>query len=220
MPNSFTLPEAVAAFFEAKQIQIQEMPECCLLDVGPLKCIHNHPNWPEVDGFYALDVVPAEVIKAVQSYGPDAKHMITAFGPCPDSLKEAYLELGYQLIPWAEPFMVRMLSGPSNLGKSDNVQVHQTQATRDYWIEEDGQPVCRGASIMTSAKAIYISRMNTLPTYRRRGLAFAILARIHEDALAGGANRSVLCGSPMGLPLYLTAGYEVIAYMQAFVPVH
>ena len=200
-------------------MQLQEMPECRLLDVGPLKCIHNHPRWPEVDGFYALDVTPAEVIRIVHSYGPDAKHMVTALGSSPDSLKDAYLELGYRLLPWAEPFMIKLLSTPLTANKHVAVQIRQTQATRDYWIEEDGQPVCWGRSILTSANTIYVSKMETLPAYRRRGLASAVLSRIHDDALAGGANRSILCSAPMGLPLYLAAGYDVMAYMQAYVPV-
>lgn len=216
---SFTLSEAVAAFFEAKKVQLQEMPECCLLDVGPLKCIHNHPRWPEVDGFYALDVTPAEVIAAVQSYGPDVNHMITAIDLGPDSLEDAYLELGYRLLPWAEPFMVKPLSEPFDSSKSDSVQTCQTSTTRDYWIEEDGQPVCWGRSIMTSAKAVYVLGMETLPAYRQRGLASAVLSRIHDDALAAVASRSILCSAPMSLPLYLARGYNVMAYMQAFVPV-
>ena len=214
-----TLSEAVAAFFEAKKVQLQEMPECRLFGVGPLTCIHNHPRWPEVDGFYALDVTPAEVVKAVQSYGPDAKHMITVFADGPDSLQEAYLELGYRLLPWAQPFMVKPLSEPFGSDESDSVQVRQALAARDYWIEEDGQIICWGSSTMTSAEAIYVSGMETLPAYRRRGLASAVLSRIHRDALASGASHSVLCSTPLGLPLYLAAGYSLLACMQAFVPV-
>ena len=219
MRNSFTLSEAVALFFEAKKVQLQEMPECRLLDVGPLKCIHNHPRWPEVDGFYALDVTPAEVVAAVQDYGPDAKHMITVFADSPDSLKEAYLELGYRLLPWAQPFMVKPLSEPFGFDEPAGVQVRQTATTRDYWIERDGQAVCWATSIPTSAKAIYVSGMETLPEYRRRGLASTILHRIHYDALADGAEHSVLCSTPLGLPLYLTVGYSLLAYLPAFVPV-
>ena len=219
MPYPFTLSEAVAVYFEAKKVQLQEMPESRLLDVGPLQCIRNHPNWQDVDGFYALNVTPAEAVAAVQSYGPNAKHMITVFASSPDSLKEAYLELGYRLLPWAQPFMVKPLSESFGFDELDSVKVRQTQAMRDYWIKKDGQPVCRAASIMTSAKAIYVSGMETLPAYRRRGLASAVLRHIHHDALAGGAEQSVLCSSPMGLPLYQARGYDVMAYMQAFVPV-
>ena len=220
MQNPLMLSEAVAVYFEAKCLRFQDVVEFHLLDVGPLKCLHKHPGWPEVDGFHALDVPPAEVLAAVQNYHPDTKHMITVFAQSPDSLKDAYLELGYRLLPWAQPFMVKSLSEPFNFDEPDSVQVCQTLAAWDYWIEKDGQPVCRGGSIMTSAKAVYVSGMETLPDYRRRGLASAILARIHKDALAEGADRSILCSSPMGLPLYLAAGYDVLAYMQAFVPVH
>ena len=218
--DTLTLSEAVAAFFEAKRVQLQEMPECRLLDVGPLKCIHNHPRWPEVDGFYALDVPPAEVVRVVQDYGPDARHMITAFGSSSVSLQEAYRELGYQLIPWAEPFMVKRLSKQQQLDNTIAVQMRHMQGKRDYWIEEDGHSVCRGASILTSAKAVYVSGMNTLPAYRRRGLASVILNRIHADALTNGASYSILGSSPMGFPLYEARSYDVLAYMQAFVPVN
>lgn len=219
MSNSANLLEAVAIYFEAKKLLFQGVAEFRLLDVGPLKCFHHHPGWPEEDAFYALDVVPAEVVVAVQSYGPDARHMITAFTASPDSLKEAYLELGYKLLPWAQPFMVRPLSAPVSSDESDRVQTRQTSTTRDYWIEEDGQSVCWGKSMMTSAKAIYVSGMETLPAYRRHGLASAILDRIHHDAQAEGASRSVLCSTSSGLPLYLARGYSLLAYMQAFVPV-
>ncbi len=220
MMPSFTLSEAVAVYFEAKKLLFQDAPEFRLLDVGPLKCIHNHPRWPEVDGFYTLDVTPAEVIKIIQRYGPDPKHLVTAIDFSPDSQKDAYLELGYRLLPWAQPFMVKPLSELPDLDKPSFVQMHQTPTTADYWVEEDGQPVCWGKSMMTSANAIYVSGMETLPTHRRRGLASALLRRIHDDALASGANHSVLCSTPLGLPLYLAAGYDVLAYMQAFVPVH
>lgn len=218
MLSSPALLEAVAVYFEAKALLFQYVPDFRLLDVGPLKCLHNHPDWSEVDAFYALDVAPAKVVAAIRSYCPDANHMVTAFTAGPDPLKAAYLELGYRLLPWAQSFMVKPLLESVDFGNSEVVQVRHTSTTRDYWIEESGQPVCWGRSLMTSAKAIYVSGMETLPAYRRRGLASAILHRIHNDALESGAERSVLCSSPLGLPLYLARGYNLLAYMQAFVP--
>ena len=172
----------------------------------------------KIDAFYALNAAPAEVVAAIRNYCPDANHRVTAFTAGSDSLKAAYLELGYQLLPWAQPFMVKPLLEPVDFGSSEIVQVRQTLTTRDYWIEESGQPICWGRSMMTSAKAIYVSGMETLPAYRRHGLASAILHRLHSDALASGAELSVLCSSPLGLPLYLARGYKLLARMQAFVP--
>ena len=54
--------------------------------------------------------------------------------------------------------------------------------------------------------------------FRRRGLASAILKRIHRDAVRQGATRSILCSTSMGFPLYLSEGYSMLAEMQAFGP--
>lgn len=62
--------------------------------------------------------------------------------------------------------------------------------------------------------------METLPAFRRRGLASFLLKRIHRDAAQQDAAQSILCSTPMGLPLYLSAGHSVLAQVQAFVPMH
>ena len=47
MLGSPALLEAVAVYFEAKALLFQDVPDFRLLDVGPLKCFHNHPGWHE-----------------------------------------------------------------------------------------------------------------------------------------------------------------------------
>jgi GNAT superfamily N-acetyltransferase len=218
MPDSPSPLEAVSVYFEAKALLFQDVPAFHILEAGPLKCLHRHPGWPEVDAFYAIDVSPADAVAAIRNYQPQASHMLTVFTPAPEALLGAYRGLGYQPIPATQPFMLRPLADVPPVGDKAAVQARRTATTVDYWIEADGQPVCWGRSMMTSRQAIYVSGMETLPAYRRRGLAAAILRRIHADAAALGATRSVLCSSPMGLPLYQAAGYDLLAQMQAFVP--
>lgn len=211
------LADAVAAFFEAKARLLAGDPDFRLRSAGPLTCLHRHPNWPEVDGFYALGASPAETVAAVRAYGPDSRHMITVFTDAPETLIRPYGGLGYRPVPVPQPFMVRPLSeAPPAFG--DDVQVQKTPGATDYWIERDSRPVCRGRAVRTSGRAIYVSGMETLPDYRRRGLASTVLRRIQTDARADGAGWSLLCSSPSGLPLYQSAGYSTLALMQAFLP--
>ncbi len=213
-----TLSESVAAYFEAKRLLFQDTPDFRLLDAGPLKCFHKHPNWPEVDAFYALDVSPAEAVAAIRDYQPNARHMLTVFTSAPEALTDAYQELGYAMLPNNQPFMIKSPLAMQSADEQVAVQVRQTPTTTDYWIEADGQPVCWGKSIATSKHAIYVLGMETLPAFRRRRFATAVLQRIHADAAQNGATQSVLCSTPSGFPLYLSAGYSVLAQMQAFGP--
>lgn len=218
MADAPPLLDAVNVYFEAKTLLFQDVPTFGIREVGPLKCLHRHPGWPEVDAYYALDVSPADAIAAIRHDKPQANHRLTVFTPAPEALLGAYGKLGYQQIPATQPFMGRPLTDVLTVGDTVAVQARRTASTVDYWIEADGQPVCWGRSMMTSRQAIYLCGMETLPAFRRRGLAATILRRIHADAAALGATRSVLCSSPMGLPLYQAAGYALLAQMQAFVP--
>jgi predicted GNAT family acetyltransferase len=65
---------------------------------------------------------------------------------------------------------------------------------------------------------VYICGVQTLPEYRRRGLARALLLRIHADALLGGAQACLLSSTEMGFPLYESLGYRVVATRQAWKP--
>lgn len=142
MPSSFILSEAFAAYFEAKTLLLRDAPDFRLLDAGPLKCFHKHPNWPEVDSFYALDVTPAEAITAIRGYQPSANHMLSVLTATPEALTESYQELGYAMLPNNQSFMIKSLLDLTALQEQAAVHVRQTQAITDYWIEADGEPVC------------------------------------------------------------------------------
>lgn len=219
MPDLHSLREAAAVYFEAKALMFQEQHDFKILDVGPLKCFHQHPGWPEVDAFYAIDVDPADAVAAIGRYKPHSIHMLTVFTSAPEAETGAYRDLGYDPVLDAQPFMTRRLADvPDGCPGHAIVHMVRTATTTDYRIEADGQSVSRGTSVRTSMKAIYVGGMETLPAYRRRGLAATILKRMHADAAALGATRSVLCSSRMRLPLYQAAGYAVLAHMQAYIP--
>jgi GNAT superfamily N-acetyltransferase len=91
-------------------------------------------------------------------------------------------------------------------------------ALRHYFVELDGLCVCYAKAIFPLTTAVVIEPLGTREGYRRRGIATALMNRLHADAAGYGVERSVVCASTTGVPFYPTLGYEVVAYVQKFVP--
>jgi GNAT superfamily N-acetyltransferase len=94
-----------------------------------------------------------------------------------------------------------------------------------YYVEADGTPVCRGRAVVVlpprtagGSAALCVSRVDTHPDHRRRGLATAVMERAHADAAAWGALRSVLVATEVGVALYKKLGYRVLASVLHFAP--
>jgi GNAT superfamily N-acetyltransferase len=241
MQQPSTLHEAMGVYFAAKERMFAHVPAFRLLHVGPLTCFHNHPGWPEVDGFYAVDgeAEPPKVIDTVRAYQPDPEHMVTVFTTSPESILRSYEELEYQPLPDPQPFMskslaalpatqetapvfrVETLADVSFINSGEEVMdpAHFNNGLyRYYYMPCDGKPVCWGRCVIVSPETIYIAGMETAPEYRRRGLATALMNRMHTDAVGSGAKQSILCSTSMGYGLYNKVGYALLAHMQAFVP--
>src|SRR5262249_47561969 len=107
---SQALQAALTVYFEAKQLMFRNVPEFQIIEAGPLKCFHQHPGWPEVDAFYAVDVEPYEAIAAIVKYSPSPKHMLTVFTDSPQGQYPVYAGLGYHPLPAPQPFMSLELS--------------------------------------------------------------------------------------------------------------
>ncbi len=54
--------------------------------------------------------------------------------------------------------------------------------------------------------------------YRRRGVATALLARMHEEGRETGATATVLLASHNGSKLYEAIGYQTLGLMATFTP--
>lgn len=81
-----------------------------------------------------------------------------------------------------------------------------------------GAAVSTAEVVWANAKTIYLSAMQTLPEYRRLGLATALVTHIHQDAHKNGAAADILWSSPMGLPFYKSLGYKIIVTGHGFIP--
>ncbi len=214
-----------------------------MLDVGPLKCLHyDKPIYWETDAFMAIGVEPNEVIAAVQAYQP-GPHLLGVYTLEPESVIAMYTLLGYKTVP-TEPMevvMAKSLKSLKLLPLSYPVRRVETLADVDlfnaelghermhpdhlqdpmlsyYYVPLDGKAVCQGRTFSPSSAAIHVAGLFTHPDYRRRGLATALMNRIHADAADAGAFDSVLVAMPMGISLYKRLGYEVLTYVHKFVP--
>lgn len=234
-----TICAAYDVFNEAHARLSLYTPGVSVFEVGPLLCTHYDPPvfW-ETHGFFTFDVDPGEVVAVVRAFKP-GPHLIGHLTADTKGIVKEYDELGYKNIEWIEPLMLRPLlsysctepkfdvhrvSSQSELDCYNSVQHSPASAEEakdpwiwNYYIEVDGKPVCDGKAIRSySGTAVNIMRLGTHPDYRRRGLATALMERIHSDAFAEGVQRCVLRASEMGAPLYETMGYETLAYVPKF----
>jgi GNAT superfamily N-acetyltransferase len=89
---------------------------------------------------------------------------------------------------------------------------------RLYFIEQGGEPVAWGRSVSTDPHGAYVGGLSTLPAYRRRGMATAILHAIVADDRRFGAPYSVLLASKTGELVYRKFGYTTLGMLYIFAP--
>jgi N-acetylglutamate synthase len=82
----------------------------------------------------------------------------------------------------------------------------------------DEKPVGAGLLLYLAGVAS-IFNVATLPAYRKRGVATALMAALHSQALADGYPATVLTSSEMGLLLYEHLGYRRVGYQSGYAPV-
>jgi GNAT superfamily N-acetyltransferase len=80
---------------------------------------------------------------------------------------------------------------------------------RHYLAYVEGEPAAC-ATIMLNQSMAGVWNVGTLRTYRRQGLASAILMQALVEASQDGYPDSVLIASPMGRPLYEEMGYRFV----------
>lgn len=86
------------------------------------------------------------------------------------------------------------------------------------WIaEEEGEAIASAAVLFVSFPPSfnfptnlkgYVTNMYTLPAFRGRGIATALLGKLVEEARSRGANHLWLGASEMGRPVYEKFGFQ------------
>lgn len=214
--------EVIRLSFEAKKRQYRDCPDFRLTEAGPLMWLHGVPGWFEVDAFYARGLPPAEVIAAVRSTHPHSNHMITLLAEEAVSavVTEEYARLGYKRLPEPpQPLMSRSLTAaPAAISAHEICREQEGQDVFAYSITYGGEIACTGKYVWASPDTVYIFAMQTLPPHQRKGMARALLDRIHADVVSGGGVQSILWSSPAGLPLYKNCGYSPVVTGSGFIP--
>jgi GNAT superfamily N-acetyltransferase len=229
---------------------LKYVPGARTMTVGPLYCIHyERPLWWETDAFQVIDVEPDEVLEHIRAYRP-GPHLIAVITIEPDAVIAPHAALGYKTVPNepVETVMARRFDAfsaaaesrfPVQQVRSENqrqfynsvidvddphCQIRPEELAdpeiRYYYVEQDGRCVCNARAILPELRALNIEPLSTHPDYRRRGIATALMNRIHTDAAQLGAGQSVIVASQMGIALYSTLGYRVVCYIQKLVPMN
>jgi ribosomal protein S18 acetylase RimI-like enzyme len=190
---------------------------------------------------FPFDMPPDSVIGLAREIASGEPHLISALGNDAPEQIAIYQAAGYE--HWGfEALMARDLGLPFPEPEIDAPPVaDQTTAERivaaeraaglrphpinaahvnnpavfNRWVEVDGEPAAFGRLVVLDHRA-YLSDVVTLPAYRRRGLAKALVLHVLRDAVEAGARICVLTSSEMGFDLYNRLGFEDLIPLTGF----
>jgi GNAT superfamily N-acetyltransferase len=89
--------------------------------------------------------------------------------------------------------------------------------TRHYLGSVHGAAVATATLVLSDGVA-GVWNVGTMPAYRHRGIAAAMMRHILAEARALGYTSSMLLASDEGTPLYRRLGYRALGMLQVFVP--
>ncbi|MBI5931263.1 MAG: GNAT family N-acetyltransferase [Chloroflexi bacterium] len=191
--------------------------------------------------FFAVDAEPAAVVEAVRSYPiqPHETYVLNVAQPneTPDT---TYTRLGFQ---YKRTYPLYGIEHPAALdvGKiavfevkrpAQAMYVNETHMQhepmpvhivgepniRQFFAKIDGQAVGWIQLIQTVPNIAYINNLYTLPDFRRRGVAGALLNRVHQVCTEDGITQILLVPSEMAQHFYTTHGYQPLLYFSVWRP--
>lgn len=192
--------------------------------------------------FFPYDVPANEAIQFAQSLAPHSPHMLSPMGERIWEETGIYETAGYERLG-AWTLMVRPLRHGVSQAGDKRAMLIQDAATEDRvvsailaiggsehptssghvddptirqrWISDGGEPASFGRMVLLGNHA-YLGDMATVPAYRRRGHAAAIMRSLLDDALAAGATACVLASTAMAHGLYLGFGFQEVLPVVGF----
>jgi GNAT superfamily N-acetyltransferase len=238
-----TIEQALEVFVQGSRF-IQSFTHPYLAErIGPLWVIRDAPRQQgnyHSEEWIAHGMTPAEIDRIVRQ---QARTHFLVYQLCgldepEEPQRLAFNTLGYRLIR-SEPLMTHTLGRipaagvPATIVRvmtlsmlkrlTEAAVVHQilpAHLTQDaplraYVALIDDQIVGWVRSTMVG-KATWCSNMYVHPTFRRRGIARALLTQMLQDDVTHGAQLAVLQASPTGAMLYTAMGYQPIGIMRVF----
>lgn len=187
--------------------------------------------------FYVVDADVAAALIDIAAADPGPDHLVSAISVEHPADDDDWTTAGYE-VGSSEPFMAidltaiappepgypvarvttldeatRIADAHRAIGypvRQFNQALLDVDAIRYLQIMLDGLPVCVGKIALTSPCA-YVTDIVTLPDYRKRGLATALMHALHAEAGKAGIARVALTSTAMAKPLYASLGYQVVA---------
>ena len=207
------------------------------------------PGKARREEIFAYGAPPAEVVRALHDYAPRGKYALEPFlAPDEDGAgaKAVYKSLGFRL-SHSEPLYVRPLVNRNPVTSTWHIRrvasveearlvcvrvygkvsrkvrpedlTTPTPAIRMYWVDVDGEAVAAARSLMPQRAATWMHDVMTIPEFRRRGIATALLRHVLADDARLGSEHTVLLASQAGSKLYPHVGYHQCALLQVYNPV-
>lgn len=187
---------------------------------------------------------PEEINDVIQSYKfqGDGSYAIQIFHEemDPQKYKLRFQPLGYE---YFLPNILEMAKLPTSFEAPDMVIQEVTQAAQADFINEtfstfkpfprklagalnshafyaeiDQQAAGWGYLILRSPHCAYVAGMFTQPEFRRKGVATALLNKMHQFTLAQGIDSIILVPSFMAWNFYTKRGYQTVAHFSTFLP--
>ena len=192
--------------------------------------------------FFPCDVPADDAIRFARLVAADSPHWISPMGHRIGAETGIYEAAGYEHVAeWT--LMVRPLTQRASLLGEERAVLMEDAATEDRvlsailatggsehptrsghvadpaiwqrWISDGREPASFGRLVLLGDHA-YLGDMATVPDYRRRGHAAAIMRSLLDDALATGATTCVLAATAMAHGLYLRFGFRDVMPMVGF----
>lgn len=240
---------AARAFIQSYLDAYATLYGCQIGSAGKLHSLRYGANIPakmEDCEVFALSKDPDEVHKSAGDLPllPGEQYVLNVFHPEPETqeIEKRFESAGFQYaftnvvrgLPLPAPLPnrgipVKLVSEPDQIAFVNHTHhymqpmpdtVLDNPGVRAFYTALDGQAAGWGLLVTTAPEAAYISDMFTLPSFRGRGVAEALLGAMHEAAAAAGKTHSLLVPSVMAWNYYQRFGYETLVCFSIFHRLH
>jgi GNAT superfamily N-acetyltransferase len=240
---------AARAFIQSYLDSYATLYNCQICSAGELNSLRYGVNIPakmEDCEIFSLNTDPDQVQKSTANLplSPDEHYVLNVFHPEPETqeIEKRFEAAGYQYaftnvvrgLPLPAPLPnrgipVKLVSKPEHVAFVNLTHqyfqpmpdsVLSNPGVRAFYADLDGQAAGWGLLVTTAPEAAYISDMFTLPSFRGRGVAEALLGAMHEASTAEGKSYSLLVPSVMAWNYYQRFGYETMVCFSIFHRLH
>jgi len=242
----FNIQQFIQAFicsfesaYDSSHAQVKGIP---FFYYGPEFSNSPHEVVPYQSIVFALDRAPEEIHDAIRSYQfpGDGSFAIQVFheNADPQIQKLRYQPLGYQYflpnllqvidlpaqfeVPQLEiesvdePSQVDLINASFSDFKPFPAKLMQADSNNAFFAKIGQNAAGWGYLVQIDAETAYVGGMFTSPAYRQRGVASAILNRMHQFAYQKGMRKIMLVPSLMAWNFYARRGYRTIAHFSTF----